>query len=179
MKPLIAILLVALGTGVSACATPPSDARIGVDGPPDSMTEFNPVADLLGHSCGTLDCHGNVQRNLIIWSCYGLRLDGQVPGCRSMGGTNTTQDEYNATYRSLVALEPAVMTDVVLNDGADPNELTFVRKAFGEESHKGGTIFPLSLPDGGGPSLPDVCISSWLASNTNTAACASALASAP
>ena len=65
---------------------------------------------------------------------------GSALGCRSMGGTNTTQAEYDATYRSLVALEPAVMSDVVASHAVNPNELTFVRKAFGEESHKGRRV---------------------------------------
>jgi hypothetical protein len=172
MKHAIAVFFVSVFVACFfACSTPPSDARIGVDGPPLLM--FPPVADLLDHSCGTLDCHGNAQRNLVMWGCYGLRLDPTAtPGCRSMGGTNSTPAEYDASYRSLVGLEPAVMTDVVENHGANPNELTFVRKAFGEEAHKGGTIFQLG-------STADTCIASWLAGATNDAACASALASAP
>lgn len=172
MKHLIAGLVVAVSAAVFACSIPPSDARIGIDVPPIAPAEFDPVADLLDHSCGTLDCHGNFERNLQMWGCYGMRLDGTALGCRSMGGTNTTQAEYDATYRSLVALEPAVMSDVVASHAVNPNELTFVRKAFGEESHKGGQIFQL-----GGDA--DTCIASWLASNTNTAACTRALASAP
>jgi hypothetical protein len=154
-----------------ACSTPPSDARIGVEAP--SRANYPPVADLLDHSCGTLDCHGTVQRNLVMWGCYGMRLDPTAtPGCRSMGGTNSTPAEYDDSYRSLVGLEPAVMSDVVANHGANPNELTFVRKAFGEEAHKGGLVFQLG-------SDADTCIASWLAGTTNTTACANALASAP
>jgi hypothetical protein len=164
-----------------ACSEPPSDARIGVDAP--SLAQFSEiyaagtsptsgVGDLLDHSCGTLDCHGNPQRNLVMWGCYGLRLDpSDAPGCRSMGGTNTTPAEYEASYRSLVGLEPSVMTDVVANHG-DPNELTFVRKAFGEEQHTGGQIFGLGTP-------ADTCIGSWLAGDMDAGACGTALANAP
>jgi hypothetical protein len=172
MKRLALLLVFALVTFL-ACGAPPSDARIGVDAP--SLPQFSTLggpADLLDKGCGSLDCHGNAQRNLVMWGCYGLRLDSTtLPGCRSMGGTNTTSSEYGDTYRSLVALEPALMSDVVANH-ADPNELTFVRKAFGEEAHKGGTVFTLG-------SDADVCITTWLAGNVNSSACSSALANAP
>ncbi len=170
MKHAVAILMSVLVACFFACS-PPSDARIGIQAP--SRANFPPVADLLDHSCGTLDCHGNSQRNLVLWGCYGLRSDpATLPGCRSMGGTNSTPAEYDDSYRSLVGLEPAVMSDVVANHGANPNELTFVRKAFGEEAHKGGLVFQLGTD-------ADTCIASWLAGTTDGTACTKALASAP
>lgn len=177
----LALSLLALAAGFVSCSVPPSDGRIGVDGP--SLAQFSEtyaagtsptsgVGDLLDHSCGSLDCHGNAQRNLVMWGCYGLRLNpSDTPGCRSMGGTNTTPEEYLASYQSLVALEPSVMTDVVANHG-DPNELTFVRKAFGEEQHTGGQIFGLGTP-------ADTCIGSWLGGDMDAGACGTALANAP
>jgi hypothetical protein len=147
----------------------PSDARIGVDAP--DYTIFPPAADLLAYRCGSLDCHGSPQRNFVIWSCYGLRLDQDAaPGCRNMGGTNTTPDEYAATFRSLVGLEPAVMSEVVQSHGQNPDLLTFVRKARGEESHKGGTLF---VPGDN----QDTCIADWLQDSSDTKAqCERALA---
>ena len=111
-----------------------------------------------------------MQRHFIIWSCEGLRLDQDAaPGCRNQGGTNTTNDEYNATYRSLVGLEPLVMSQVVSSGGADPELLTFVRKARGEEDHKGGKLWNPGAPD-------DQCVTQWLAgANASTATCKTAL----
>jgi hypothetical protein len=171
-----AIVLVAAG----ACSTPPSDARIGVDAP--DRTQFDPVGSLLDHRCGSLDCHGNPQRNLIIFGCEGLRLepaDASVeagtylfPGCRNSGGKNTTEPEFDATYRSLVGLEPTVMSTVVAGGGAHPELLTFIRKARGWDAHKGGMIW--SPGD-----QSDDCVTSWLAGMTNTMDCTMALANTP
>jgi len=172
MKAVVSFTLVlavsATVFGWTAACSPPSDARIGIDAP--SETLFPPVADLLAYRCGSLDCHGSAQRNFVIWSCYGLRLDQDAaPGCRQQGGTNTTPQEYQYTYDSLVALEPAVMSQVVASGGADPDLLTFVRNARGEEDHKGGKIWDAGSPD-------DLCVADWLAgSNGTTAQCKSAL----
>ena len=149
----------------SACS-PPSDARIGVDTPDESL--FPPVANLLAYRCGSLDCHGSPQRNFVIWSCYGLRLEPDAsPGCLSYtNGTpshspNSTSAEDDATFRSLVGLEPAVMSQVVASHGQNPDLLTFVRKARGEESHKGGTLFTAG-------DLQDLCVAQWLAGSATT-----------
>jgi hypothetical protein len=166
--------------GLGGCSTAPADARIGIDAP--SRTQFDPVGSLLDHRCGSLDCHGNAQRNLVIWGCEGLRLepaDASVdagtflfPGCRSSGGTNTTEPEFDATYRSLVALEPTVMSEVVAGGGAHPELLTFIRKARGWDAHKGGQIWTAGDPS-------DTCATSWLAGMTNTADCTMAVADTP
>ncbi len=164
--------LAALGiAALGACTTAPADSRIGVNAP--DSAQFPPVADLLIHRCGSLDCHGNRQRNLIIWGCEGQRLDpADAPGCRAQGGKNTNDAEYAATFRSLVGLEPAVMSSVVSGKGADPELLTFVRKARGTEEHKGGQLFVA------GDSQDD-CVTTWLGGHTDTNACTSALAGTP
>jgi hypothetical protein len=118
--------------------------------------EWHPVADYLDHRCGSLDCHGDTQRNLIIYGCNGLRLDGVEPGCPPTRAPQATTEEYAATYASLVGLEPEVMNEVIANHGADPDSLTFVRKARGEEAHKGGQLI-----DAG--DVQDQCITMWLA----------------
>jgi hypothetical protein len=143
-----------------------SEATIGIDAPPDSVTEFGPVGDYLDHRCGTLDCHGSTTRNLQIWGCEGMRLAStDIPQCsRALGGKATTPAEYEATYRSLVGLEPTVMSEVVSGHGQDPELLTFVRKARGLEAHKGGVLITPGDPQ-------DVCITSWLAGSTNMTAC--------
>jgi hypothetical protein len=150
-----------------ACSGVPDNARIGVTAPDE--TQFAPVSALLDHRCGSLDCHGTRQRNLIIYGCEGLRLDDAgVPGCRRSGGVDTTAAEMDATYRSLVGLEPAVMSAVVQGKGQSPDLLTFVRKARGQESHKGGALI---VPG----DSQDICIASWLSGATDTDACTKAL----
>src|SRR6202042_1517172 len=100
----------------------------------------------------------------------GLRLEAfDAPICgRAQGGRATTPSEHQATYRSLVGLEPTVMSEVVASHGADPDLLTFVRKARGEEAHKGGALI---MPG----DEQAVCITSWLAGATDTIACAGAI----
>jgi hypothetical protein len=150
-----------------ACGAPPDDARIGIAAP--DRAQFPPVSLLLDHRCGSLDCHGQRTRNLQIFGCEGLRLGDASPGCRISSGTDTTAEEHDATYRSLVALEPAVMTAVVLGKGQNPELLSFVRKARGTEAHKGGTLITPGDDQ-------DQCITSWLAGTTDADACARALA---
>lgn len=99
-----------------------------------------------------------------------MRLDpSDIPSCnRLIGGTLTTPAEHQATYRSLVGLEPTVMTAVVQGHGQDPELLTFVRKACGLEPHLGGQLITL------GDDQYD-CIASWLAGDTDATLCVDAL----
>lgn len=165
----------ALGFGFVALAAPscssvPSDARIGIDAPNGSEDQFGIVGDYLDHRCGSLDCHGQVGRNLRIWGCEGMRLDPKaLPGCSvATGGSFTTPAEHQATYRSLVGLEPTVMSAVVEGHGADPEMLTFMRKALGYEAHKGGTLITAGDEQ-------YVCLTSWLAGQTDQTACVDAI----
>ena len=172
-------MLVPLALALAACSIPPSSGAIDVEMPDASASplEWQPVADYLGHRCGDLDCHGDPQRNFIIYSCDGLRLpasDGGVqllPGCLTKR-TFTTASEYAATYRSLVGLEPLVIANVFANQGANADDLTMIRKARGEEAHKGGALITPG-------DAQDICLVSWLASATNTAACAAAVSTTP
>ncbi len=155
---------------VGACLAQP-DARIGINGP--DRTQFEPVQRLLDHRCGSLDCHGQIGRNLRIWGCEGMRLDpNDTPYCRRTGGTDTTAAEYDATYRSLVALEPQVMSVVVNGKGVHPEYLTFVRKARGDESHKGGKLWSAGDDQ-------DRCVASWLAGAVDMTACTNGLSDTP
>jgi hypothetical protein len=187
----------------AACSV--QNARIGITAPPYGPQSWRPVADYLDNRCGTLDCHGQIGRNLRIYGCTGLRLSPtDTPATCAVA---TTEAEYEATYRSLVALEPQVMTTVytecataVGSDGlavyppppqsnCHPELLTFIRKARGIETHKGGQLIctQAPCPDGipppaplsdGGSGLPvdpqDVCLVSWLEGATDSVACAAA-----
>jgi hypothetical protein len=151
-------------TLTAGCSVPQS--RIGIDAPPeDQFAAMGSVGDYLDHRCGTIDCHGQQGRNLRMWGCWGLRLDvDAVASCIPPIGVPTTLDEYNATYRSLVGLEPAVMSTVVQTHATNPELLTFIRKARGLESHKGGHLVTPGDPQ-------DTCMVSWLAGNTDMMAC--------
>lgn len=160
----------ALGALV-ACTMGSLDARVGVNTP--DRAQFAPVNAWLTHRCGSLDCHGKPQRNLVVWGCEGLRLDpNDSPGCRRMGGADTTDAELDATYRSVVGLEPAVMSAVVSTKGQRPDLLTLVRKARGEEAHKGGALVVPGDPQ-------DRCLTSWLAGSTDADACTKATEETP
>jgi hypothetical protein len=162
----VAGLALLAGLGFAACSTVSSDGRITIDAPNASDAQFGPVANYLDHRCGSLDCHGQIGRNFRVWGCEGMRLEpGDVPQCsRALGGRPTTPDEHLETYRSLVALEPEIMSSVIADHGQHPELLTFVRKARGDESHKGGTLI-----DPGDPQ--DTCITTWLIGNTDTDMC--------
>ncbi|HVY47824.1 MAG TPA: hypothetical protein VHB21_18175 [Minicystis sp.] len=147
---------------IVGCTMVNADDTIDVRGPPED--QFQPVALYLVHRCGSLDCHGEPGRNLRLYGQYGLRLDR---GALTNGGP-TTPDEIEADYRSVVALEPEIMTEVVHDHGKDPQQLTFYRKPRGLEHHKGGTLIKAGDPQ-------DVCIRSWLASSTDVASCQAAL----
>ncbi len=186
--------VVATALGVASCAV--QNTRIGIEAPPYSETSFKPLGDFLVYRCGTLDCHGQPGRNLRIWGANGMRLDPEASANSDFGGPPTTNDEYVATYRSLVGLEPQVMTTVWTgcqgqngpDGGADypppevchPELLTFVQKARGTEKHKGGQLICLSppcppgIPDPAPYDLQDVCIVSWLEGNVNATACRTA-----
>lgn len=171
---LLLLCLTLLTAVIVACGGPALDSRIGILAPP--RDQFPPVAAMMDHRCGSLDCHGQSTRNLVIWGCEGLRLDpndsGLHPNCRKTGGTDTTSAELDATYQSLVGLEPAVMSAVVAGKGVHPELLTFVRKARGDEAHKGGKLW--SPGD-----QADQCVVTWLAGATDNTACANALNDAP
>lgn len=174
LRFLVAAAIAGAVACAAACSSPPADSRIGVTAPDEG--QFAPVGAFLTHRCGSLDCHGNAQRNLIIYGCEGLRLDpddaGLFPACRRMGGKDTTPAELSATYRSLVGLEPTVMSAVMSGKGQHPELLTFIRKARGTETHKGGALV---VPG----DEQDNCMVSWLQGQTNADLCNQAITNHP
>ena len=148
-----------------ACVTASSDSRF-VERVPDRAS-FPVVSDLLGHRCGTLDCHGVTYRNLRIYGREGLRAKQDARP--SSKPNTTTPDEYDATFKSLVSLEPEIMSAVVGEGGAHPERLTLVRKARGAEDHKGLAIWSEGDPQ-------DICLTSWLAGKVDSVTCMAALA---
>jgi hypothetical protein len=152
----------------AASALPACVAASGDGGPSGVQREllapprvgFEHVADAMQPSCGTLDCHGQAGRNLRLFGGRGLRL---MAGANPLAG-DTTPAEYDATFWSVVGLEPETMTDVLLDHGADPERLSLIRKPRGHERHKGGTLMTA------GDAL-DQCLISWLAGAIVDAPC--------
>jgi hypothetical protein len=160
----VGLFVFALITIELACASQPdSTARAPIVAP--DAASFSPVSAFLDHRCGSLDCHGEVGRNLRLVGHEGLRLDpADLPG-----GSPTTAAEIGANYDSVVGLEPEVMKVVVEEDGAHPERLTLVRKSRGTEHHKGGALVMVG-------DAQDRCLTSWLAGAVDESACTAALA---
>jgi hypothetical protein len=187
--------LAALG----ACSSV-SNSYIGISAPPYSDQSFQPVGDYVENRCGTLDCHGQVGRNLRIWGCEGMRLEADATPS-SCAEQPTTEAEYQATYRSIVGLEPQVMSSVFAgcssaiaggDGGAEyppglschPELLTFIQKPRGLMAHKGGQLICVQepCPPGLPPQIPfgdsgitvdpqDVCLVTWLEGATSNHYC--------
>ena len=193
----VSAAVAAFALGVASCSI--ANQRIGIEAPPFS-TSFAPLGDFLVYRCGTIDCHGAPGRNFRVWGCDGMRLDaGQTVPCvpDDAGGGLTTIPEYEATYRSMVGLEPQVMSSVWSGcqgqQGPDggaaypppgvchPELLTMIQKARGTEKHKGGQLVcltppcPPGIPNPNPYDVQDVCMVSWLEGAVNTTACQFAL----
>ena len=139
----------------------PIKARVELLAP--DRAGFEAVADAMQPHCGTLDCHGQVGRNLRLFGARGLRLDrGGNPSDDS-----TTPGEYDATFWAVVGLEPELLTAVIRDAGAEPERLSLIRKARGHERHKGGALMQT------GDDL-DRCLLSWLTGPPARANCLTA-----
>jgi hypothetical protein len=162
-----AALTLTLGVIALGCRASVADAngREGLNDP--SRTNFPNVANAMQMSCGTLDCHGQLGRDLRLYGFRGLRLDPNDTPLERF----STDAEYDASFRSVVGLEPETMSRVVADKGAHPERLTMIRKARGLEQHKGG---PRMVE---GDDL-DRCLVTWLAGDYDDAAC-SAVANSP
>jgi hypothetical protein len=147
-----------------ACSTPPSDSRYVPASLPDQTT-FAPVASLLTLRCGSIDCHGAPARNLRLFGSAGLRASA---GDRPFIPVCDTPDEIDLDYQGVVGLEPERMSAVVADHGANPDRLSMVAKARGDEMHKGGQMWRAGDDS-------DTCLLSWLSGAPNAASCTSAV----
>ena len=168
----LAGLLACVGGAGCVILNPSANDIVTIDAPP--RDQFDALGQLMGKRCGTLDCHGQVGRNLRIYSQFGLRLSpSDVPG-----GSKTTTAELDADYASAIALEPEIMSaGRPAMGGNNPDRLTLVRKPRAEEHHKGGQLFVIGDPQ-------DLCMTSWLKSNDtgtpiDTASCTTAIMTYP
>lgn len=131
-----------------------------------SRNDFPDVGNAVQMRCGTLDCHGQVGRNMRLYGFGGLRLSAP----ETPNGDPTTDQELNASYDSIVGLEPEALSQVVTHQ-ADPNQLSLVRKMRGIEHHKGGQQSRIG-------DVLDRCVVSWLTGTSDSTSCGSVV-SAP
>jgi hypothetical protein len=157
------VLLLACSPGVSR---PGDEDEPALAAPP--RAGFEPVADALISTCGTLDCHGQRGRNLRLFGNHGLRL----AAADDPGGAPTTAAEYDADYWSLIGLEPETLDLVMRTRGADPDLLSLFRKPRGSDDHKGGALMKPKDP-------LDRCLLSWLAGPLDEDACEAAVPQRP
>src|SRR4051812_35792675 len=128
-----------------------------------SRSTFLHVGSAMQMHCGTLDCHGEVNRDLRLYGLHGLRLDPNDNPLEHV----TTRAEYEASYASLVGLEPEMLARVV-ESGIRPERLTMVRKARGIEQHKGGQLMNEGDP-------LDLCLTTWLTGGFDDDSCTTVL----
>jgi len=160
--PLALVLLLACVDGIVGDPLTPPPTSGGADSTlaAPSRATFEPVDDVLQTTCGTLDCHGQLGRNLRLYGGRGLRLSSKG----NPADDPTTPEEYDRSYWSVIGLEPEIMSDVVKDHGRLPERLTIVRKARELEHHKGGKLFVVG-------DERDRCLTSWLAGDVDLTAC--------
>jgi hypothetical protein len=128
-----------------------------------SRADFPVVSAALQRRCATLDCHGQVGRNLRLYGFGGLRLSTPEAPIADPIVDPTTSPELDSSYASTIGLEPEALWRV-LAQGADPNELSLIRKTRGIEKHKGGQL----AREG---DLLDRCIVLWLTGHADQDPC--------
>lgn len=133
-----------------------------------SREDFSAVSSVLERRCGGLDCHGAPARSMRVFGFYGLRLDGRdVPG-----GADTTEIEVDATYESIVSIDPELLSRVVANQGREAERWLVLSKGRRREAHTGGARLELGTP-------ADDCVLSWVSGALDIDACAGDDFSAP
>lgn len=154
---------VAFVAAVGACSTGDPALRRALKGP--DRAQFERVSPALGARCGSLDCHGSPYRNLRLFGPNGLRLDpAHLPETKIKQDSEAGQREVQANYEAVVGLEPEVMTVVLAEGGRGAERLSLVRKAYGQDDHKG--VRAIAPGD-----AADRCVLSWIRGAVDTAAC--------
>jgi hypothetical protein len=152
-----------LGLAVSGCGSAePEAGQLSATQLP-ARDQFPVVGEAMQHRCATLDCHGQVGRNLRLYGFGGLRLSSPESPIADPVADPTTAKELDASYQSVVELDPEGLWRV-LTQGADPNQLSIVRKTRGIEKHKGGQLAHT------GDAL-DRCLVLWLTGKADPVPC--------
>lgn len=153
------LFLLVLGFGCSDVDTKRLTPIIAPD-----QTQFETfVSPFLERKCATLDCHGQAGRPLRLFSGRGLRLPSSDAGTFP-GSGDTTGFEKTANYRSVIGLEPELMSRVEAGL-AQPRDLLLLQKPLGlgtpPESHKGGQVLaPMGDPG-------EACLRTWINAGAN------------
>ena len=164
IRALVVLMLASTAAAgvVTGCSSPDTSATVdptaGDAGP--SREQFDFVAPVLSRRCGSIDCHGSIYRNMRIYGYGGLRIGPESTD--PMTPMRVTAAEAQASYESVVGLEPEIMRTVVQQGGAGVERLTFVRKGRGDEDHKGNKRLNADS---------DLCVTSWLANHVDEDAC--------
>lgn len=138
MKARSAVVLGSIGLA-GACSlgcSGPSDKDVFKLTLPTTMG-FELVSDALEQRCATLDCHGDIARNMRLYSYLGLRL--KKPDISGMG--TTSPEEYESNFESVVTVAPEVISALVTRHGQGFDKWIVVTKGTGAEHHKGGSRF--------------------------------------
>jgi hypothetical protein len=150
--PIVALVGVCL---LGGCPGPSGNDKFESIAPPfdpDPQSGFPLVGNVFGSHCGSLDCHGQVGRNMRIYSGNGLRLPNSEG---NVSGGSTTSYEYLASYQSIISIDPEVLSDVVRAGGAGAGKWIVLSKGRGTEAHKGHTaLIPFSDAD--------FCVVAWV-----------------
>ncbi len=157
MKRMLVLVAVgaSLATGVS-CSGSPDKERVTDVLAPDFKTYHDNVDLYLQRRCGTLDCHGQAGRAYRMYGQSGFRLYNQDAGLVS-GQQPTTEQEIQANFQAIVALEPEELNRVVASQGDEDalKRWIWIRKPLRLERHKGG---PAMAEDDSGYK----CVLAWM-----------------
>ena len=152
-----------LGLTVSGCGSAEPEAGWLSEAQLPARAQFPAVGEAMQHRCATLDCHGQVGRNLRLYGFGGLRLSTPENPIADPVVDPTTVKELDASYQSAIGLEPEALWRVIAQ-GADPQQLSIVRKTRGIEKHKGGQLART------GDAL-DRCLVLWLTGKADPSPC--------
>jgi hypothetical protein len=157
-----------LGLSASGCGSAEPAAGHLTEAQLPSRDEFPVVAHAMQLRCGTLDCHGQVGRNLRLYGVGGLRLSTPESPIVDSVFDPTTVPELDASYQSTIGLEPEALWRV-RDQRASPTQLSLVRKIRGIEKHKGGQLAHE------GDAL-DRCLVLWLTADADPDSCEQVIA---
>lgn len=167
-RQLVAVLS---GMLVVGCASTPDDSgapSLAVTGLDRAQYEAL-VQPVVERRCGSLDCHGKLARGLRVYGVNSLRLPNGAGLVVAVG--KTTSEEAQATYASMVGLEPEKTSAFAAKSPRTSDEaygLVILSKPLERERHRGGTALRKGEP-------AEVCIRSWLIGAADAPACAAAL----
>lgn len=130
---------------------------------PDSMQFTSLVSPALEIRCGTLDCHGSAYRNLRFYGKYGSRLSSKD----ATGLQDTTPDELQRNYDSLVSLEPENLASIFAKHGQGFDKWMVVLKGTNAVFHKGAQRMTKG-------DATYNCLLSWVTGAADMNACATA-----